>query len=67
MLFVVKQQKVIRKAVPCDEAGEFGHHLDCRVEELTVEPEPVAELTLSRLLDETQLNAMSSACCRSNP
>jgi hypothetical protein len=66
MLFVVKQQKVTRKAVTCDEAGEFGHHLDCRVEELTVEPEPVAELTLSRLSDETQLKAMSSACCRSN-
>ena len=67
MLFVVKEQKVTRKAVNCDEAGEFGHHLHCRVNELTVEPESLAELTSSRLTDETQLKAMFSTCGRSDP
>jgi hypothetical protein len=67
MLFMVKQQKVKRKPVTCDEAGEFGHHLHCRVKEPTVEPEPVAELTSSRLTDETQLKAMFSTCGRSDP
>ena len=38
MLFVVKQQKLTRNVVTCDEAGAFGFNLHRRFEELGVQP-----------------------------
>jgi hypothetical protein len=37
MLFVVKQQKLTRSVVTCDEAGAFGFHLHRRFEELGIQ------------------------------
>jgi transposase len=36
MLFVVKQQKLTRNVVTCYEAGAFGFHLHCQLEELGI-------------------------------
>jgi hypothetical protein len=36
LLFVVKQQKLTKKVVPCYEAGAFGFHLHRRFEELGI-------------------------------
>jgi uncharacterized protein (DUF849 family) len=36
MLFVVKQQKLTRNVLTCDEAGAFEFHLHRRLEELEI-------------------------------
>jgi uncharacterized protein (DUF849 family) len=38
VLFVVKQQKLTRNVVTCDEAGAFGFHLHRRFEEPGIQP-----------------------------